>query len=104
MKTAPGRVSREMTSATQLQKFQTDDVNQCLRNKSGSHGIPKGNLFKFTFFLVDFGRTLCSFANGLRPSNASSREEYILQIDSLRLHLTFVTFCLSIVKKTYIKM
>ena len=28
------------TSATQRQKFHTDDVNQCLHIKSGSHGVP----------------------------------------------------------------
>ena len=34
-----GDVSRGRTSsATQTQKFRTDDVNQCLYNKSGSHG------------------------------------------------------------------
>ena len=36
------------------QKFDTDDVNQCLHNKSGSHGAPNANLFNFTFLLVDF--------------------------------------------------
>ena len=39
---------------TQRQKFHDDDVNQCLHNKSGSHGVPNANLFNFTFFLVDF--------------------------------------------------
>ena len=37
------------------QKFHTDDVNQCLHNKSGSHGVPNANLFNFMFLLVDFG-------------------------------------------------
>ena len=41
--------SRGGTSATQRQKFHTDDVNQCLLNKSGSHGVPNANLFNFTF-------------------------------------------------------
>ena len=52
-------VSRGGTSATQRQKFHTDDVNQCLHNKSGSHGVPNANLFNFTFLLVDFGKVLC---------------------------------------------
>ena len=55
-------VSREGTSATQRQLFHTDDVNQCLNNKSGSHGVPNANflnLFNFTFHLVDFGKVLC---------------------------------------------
>ena len=37
--------SRRGTSATQRQKFHTDDVNRCLHNKSGSHGVPNANLF-----------------------------------------------------------
>ena len=35
------------TSATQLQKFHNDDVNQCLHKKSGSHGVPNVNWFDF---------------------------------------------------------
>ena len=63
------------------QKFHTDDVNQCLHNKSGSHGVPNANLFNFTFLLVDFGQVLCSFANELQQnSDASFREEYIPQV------------------------
>ena len=74
-------VTRGGTSATQRQKFHTDDVNQCLHNKSGSHGVPNANLFNFTFLLVDFGKVLCSSANELQQnSNASSREDYIPQI------------------------
>ena len=48
-----GDVSRGGTSATQRQKFHTDEVNQCLLNKSRSHGVPNANLFNFTFLLVD---------------------------------------------------
>ena len=51
-------VSRGGTSATQRQEFHTDDVNQCLHNKSGSHGAPNANLFNFTFLLVDFGKSV----------------------------------------------
>ena len=70
------------TSATQRQKFHTDDVNHCLPvNKSGSHGVPNANLFNFTFPLVDFGEMLCSSANEPQQnSNASSREDYNPQI------------------------
>ena len=79
---AAGEVSRGGTStATQQQKFHTDDANQCLRDKSGSHGVPNTNLSNFTCLLVDFGKLLCSSANELQQnSNASSREEYIPQI------------------------
>ena len=45
---AAGDVSRGGTSATQRQKFHTDDSNQCLHNKSGSHGVPNTNLTNFT--------------------------------------------------------
>ena len=57
-----GDVSRGGTSATRRQKFHTDDVNQCLRNICGSHGVSHPNLFKFMFFLVDFTKVLFSSA------------------------------------------
>ena len=90
---AAGDVSREGTSAIQRQKFHTDDVNHCLINKSGSHGVPNANLFNFTFLLVDFGKVLCSSANELQQnSNASSREEYISPILTvlLEIHLVYI--------------
>ena len=100
-----GDVSRGGTSGTQRQKFHTDDANQCLLNKSGSHGVPNVNLFNFRFFLVDFGKVFCSSANELKQnSNASSREDYIPQIlpVSLEIHgiyiwplWPFVFVCLS---------
>ena len=34
-----GDVTRGGKSATQRQKFHTDEANQCLHNKSGSHGV-----------------------------------------------------------------
>ena len=52
---AAGDVSREGMSATQRQKVHTDDVNQCLLNKSGSPGVPNAKLFNFTFLLLDLG-------------------------------------------------
>ena len=98
---AAEEVSRGGTSATQRQKFHTDDANQCLHNKSGSHGVQNINLSNFTCLLVDFGKVLCSSANELHQnSNASSREDlYFTNIecfvrDSSYLHLTFVAFCL----------
>ena len=42
----------------QQQKFHTDDVNQSLPNKSGSHGVPNENLCDFIFLLVDYGKVL----------------------------------------------
>ena len=38
-----GDVSQGGTSATQRKKFHTDDANQCLHNKSGSHRVPNIN-------------------------------------------------------------
>ena len=74
-------VSQGGTSATQQLKFRSDDVNRCLQNKSGSHGVPNVNCFYFTFLLVDFGKVLCSSANDLQQnSNSSSREDYIPKI------------------------
>ena len=81
-------VSRGGTSATQRQKFYTDDVNQCLHNKFGSHGVPNANLFYSTFLLVDFGKVLCSSSNEPQQnSNASSREDYIPQILAVLLEI-----------------
>ena len=85
---AAGDISRGGTSATQRQKFHTDDAHQCLHNKSGSHGVPNTNLSNFTCLLVDFGKVLCPSANELQQnSSASSREEYILQILTVLLEI-----------------
>ena len=45
---AAGDVSCGGMSATQRQKFHTDDTNQCLHNKSSCHGVPNINLSNFT--------------------------------------------------------
>ena len=106
---AAGDVSCGGTSATQRQKFHTDDAHQCLHNKSGSHGVPNTNLSNFTCLLVDFGKVLCSSANELQQnSNASSREDYIPQILTVLLEILRVyiwplwpfVFCLSFVNNS----
>ena len=106
---AAGDVSRGGTSATQRQKFRTDDANQCLHNKSSSHGVPNTNLSNFTCLLVDFGKVLCSSANELQQnSNASSREDYIPQILTVLLQILRVyiwplwpfVFCLSFINNS----
>ena len=85
---AAGDVSRGGTSATQRQKFHTDDANQCLHNESGSHGVPNINLSNFAGLLVDFSEVLCSSANQLQQnSNASSREDYIPEILTVLLEI-----------------
>ena len=106
---AAGNVSSGGTSATQRQKFHTDDANQCLHNKSGSHGVPNINLSNFACLLVDFGEVLCSSAKELQQnSNASCREDYVPQILTILLQIlrvliwplwTFI-FCLSFVSNS----
>ena len=86
-----GGVSRGGTSATQRQKFHTDDANQCLHNKSGSHGVPNINLSNFMCLLVDFGKVSCSSAKELQQnSNTSSREDYIPQILTVLLEILHI--------------
>ena len=85
---AAGNFSRGGTSATQRQKFHTDDPNQCLHIKYGSQGVPNINLSNFTCLLVDFGKVFCLSANELQQnSNASSREDYIPQILTVLLEI-----------------
>ena len=85
---AAGDVSRGGTSATQRQKFHTDDANQCLLNNSGSRGVPNVNLFNFRFLLIDFGKVLCSSVNELQQnSNACCREDYFPQILTVLLEI-----------------
>ena len=107
---AAGDVSRGGTSATQPQKFHTDDANQCLHNKSSSHGVANTNLSNFTCLLVDFGKVLCSSANELQQnSNPSSREDYIPQILTVLLEILCVyiwslwpfVFCLSFLNNSW---
>ena len=107
---AAGDVSWGGTSATQRQKFHTDDANQCLHNKSGSHGVPNINLSNFACLLVDFGKVLCWSAHELQQnSNASSREDYIPQILTVLLEILRIyiwplwpfVFCLSFVNNNY---
>ena len=87
-----GDVSRGGTSSTQRQKFPTDDVNHCLHNKSGSHGVPNANVFNFRFLLVNFGKVLCSSVNELQQNSNASREDYIPQILAalLEIHRVYV--------------
>ena len=86
-----GDVSCGGTSATQRQKFHTDDANQCLHNKSDSHGVPNINLSNFTCLLVDFGKVLyLSVIKLQQNSNVSPREDYIPQILTVLLEILHV--------------
>ena len=76
---------------TQRQKFDTDDANQCLHNKSGSHGVPKINLSNFKCLLVDFGKVLCLSANELQQNSiAFPREDYVPQTLTVLLEILLV--------------
>ena len=71
-----GDFSPEVTSATKWQKFLTDDENQCLHNKSGSHKVLNVNLFDVMFLLVNYGKAFCSSANELQQKpDPFSKEE-----------------------------
>ena len=73
---------------TQREKFNTEDANQCLHNKCGSHGVPNINLSSLMCLLVGFVKVLCSSANELQQnSNTSSREDYIPQILTVLLEI-----------------
>ena len=106
---AAGDVSRGGTSATQRQKFHTDDANQCLLIGLYCHRVPNVNLFNLRFLLIDFGKVLCSSANELQQnSNARSREDYIPQILTVLLEIHHVciwplwpfVFCLSFINNS----
>ena len=77
-------VSRRGTSATQRQKFHTDDANQCLHNKSGSHGVPNINLSNFTCLLVDFGKFCVHL-----PTSSSKSQMLLLEKTIFHKHWLF---------------
>jgi len=60
--------SRDATTSFREQKFHTDDIHQCLHNKSASHGVSNVNLFHFMFLVVDYDKVLCSIANELQQN------------------------------------
>ena len=67
-------VSRGGTSATQRQKFHTDDVNQCLLNKYGVCSEPSRIATKFNNFLADIGPSLASKV----PSTQFSHKDFLV--------------------------
>ena len=55
-------VLRSSFSSASFSKLpHTDDVNQCLHNKSGGHKVSNVNLFDFLFLLVDYMAKFCDF-------------------------------------------
>ena len=65
---AAGDASRGGKSATQRQKFHTDDANQCLDNKKGSHRVSNVNLSNLTCLVVDFEKVYVVFICQLAPA------------------------------------
>ena len=87
-----GDVSHGGTSASLQQKFHTDDVNQCLHNKSGSYGLPR---LSWSILV----KCCLHLREGSSKSIYSTNIDCIVR-DSSRLHLTFVAFCRSFVKNS----
>ena len=92
-------VSHGGTSPTQRQKFHTDDANQCLHHKSGSHGVP--NICPFLRVLWSILVNCCVYLPTISSETRMLRLERLYSTnincfvrDSSRLHLTFVAFCL----------
>ena len=79
-------VSREGTSATQRQKFHTDDVNQCLHHKFGRYGVPNANMFNFHFSWS------ISVKCGVHLRTSSSKIQMLLLFDSffLQIHCVYI--------------
>ena len=72
-------------SALQSQKFLTDYVNQCLHNKSSSHGAPNVYLFDFMFFLVGCGK----FCFLMRMSSSKTHMLFLKK----NIFLKYILFC-----------
>ena len=62
------------TSALWPKKFHTNDQNQCLHDKSGSHGVLDANLIKFPFLPLS-NHNILSFSNlaPMKSSNSSGQ-------------------------------
>ena len=76
----------------------TDDANQCLHNKSGSHWVPNIILSNFVCLLVDFNLVLWCCVH-VPTSSSKTQTLYSTNVhcfvrDSSCLRLTFVAFCL----------
>ena len=94
-------VSRGETSATQRQKFHTVDVNQCLHNKSGSHGVPNADLFNLRFSWSILVKCFVHLRTSSRKTEMLLLEKNIIHKYWLFCYrfiayknLTFVAFCL----------
>ena len=107
---AAGDVSRGGTCATQRQEFHTDDVNQCLQNTSGSHGVPHPNLLNVYVSPSRFYQSV-AFICERAPAKLKCFFQRRISTkfdcnvrDSSRWHLTFVAFfLLPVIRKQSLK-
>ena len=60
---------RNVCTSAEIEIPYSNDVNQCLYHKSGSHGVPNINLFDFMLLLVDYGKVFCSIVNELQQNS-----------------------------------
>ena len=84
------------------QRLHTDDVNQCLHNKSGGHKVSNVNLFDFLFFLVDYRVKFCD----LLWTSSSKTQMVFLKIKCsgfiiFKFDLCSPVFCLSFANNRY---
>ena len=100
-------ISRGGTSATQRQRFHTDDVNQFLHNKSGSHGFQMQicSILRFSWSILVKCCVHMRISSSTKLKCFFQRRLYSTNIgcfvrNSSRLHLTFAAFCLlSLIRK-----
>ena len=60
---------RNVCASAETEIPYSNDVNQCLYHKSGSHGVPNINLFDFMLLLVDYGKVFCFTVNELQQNS-----------------------------------
>ena len=60
---------RNVCTSAETEIPYSNDVNQCLYHKSGSHGVPNINLFDFMLLVVDYGKVFCSTVNELQQNS-----------------------------------
>ena len=60
---------RNVCTSAEIEIPYSNDVNQCLYHKSGSHGVPNIYLFDFMLLPVDYGKVFCSTVNELQQNS-----------------------------------
>ena len=60
---------RNVCTSAEIEIPYSNDVNQCLYHKSGSHEVPNINLFDFMLLLVDYGKVFCFTVNELQQNS-----------------------------------